>query len=1673
MASPMLDRSPSLSSDSGTSSVATLPTPALPPTSSFPSSVYPHKADDHHDDEYATPATVNHYTSHTTTPRSSNTRTTTKPSSPWSTGHRATVSFDNAREIFSNSETSSFNRSPSSAKTSLLNQQAPQDAEKIASWRAKAVNNNSSSRSPTRSSSSSVNTPDVTSASSNKILSPLGAITMGGTSPSTQAPRSPTRFGSTLRSPTTPTRTLESPFVNRNSPATFSRHPPSPTRQRTLSNSPTRMTTHVTSPVTNLNSPSQRELSSAIFASRGLDDSNSIIVAEREDIVGSTPVMTTGLKRFDSVSSVGGRTAMGHRRAMTLPVNSLTQEGLPSPIAEEVAGLPGRARLSRPAEAPSSFAPSAVFSSSHGLSRQAAGSSTTRQNSGRSTSPSKLLLPSQTVKAIDQQRQNLVAYEYLCHVRETQEWLDSCITTRPQDAPPMWSDAANDFEQSLRNGYALAHLARSLGGPNCQGPIYNDPVRHFRHTDNINIFLTFIDEVGLPRIFHFETVDLYDGKNLPKVIYCLHALSHLLYRRGVAQRMNDLVGQVEFTDAEMRATEKGLDGVRMPNFRGIGQALDKHSSMKSQSPPPETEQQLQQRLLIECQQDIVEMQAVARGFLCKLKVKEMKRIRDQLERQRRVAEEEKRQKFEAEQRKQKLEEMQRQEQERQRIEFEKREQEKREHEARLKAQRDHEQAVQHASRVLVGLQAHARGSLSRQALLDKIRLMRTNETFIVQVQATCRGHLTRQRHQAKANHLRKAEVVRSFGKLTSLARAALVRKKVDVQKQNLGFVEPDVVGLQAQLRGWSARTSFLAWRDNVYRNEDVVVYLQSLCRGALVRNKFDMMKWQMHSNMDAIVKLQALIRSRQQRLDYLQLRTGTNVPVSTIKNFARLLDDSEHDYRGQVLVESLRKQLVSNVRETQDLEDDVRDLDTKIALLVKNKITHEVARSQRSQRTGLAPLKRDSLLAAANDPFATSSETLDRQTQRKLELYQQMFWHLQTTPSYFARLFAKMGNNQDGASARKGHKSLEAITMVVFGYAQAQREEFLLLKLFQRSIEEELLYVPSVAAFVKGNFLFVKLLMQYGRGINQRRALQDIIGVQVNAIMDSRELNLSTDPVAIYKSLIAQEETRTGVVSSRPLDVDYAYAVSDPETNQTFIKHLIALRQATDSILKSLLASTHLMPYGVRLVARDLFRALRSRFPNESEAEMLRVAGHLVYYRFIQPAIIAPETFDIVSGVVPIQERQNLSEVAKLLNQVSVGRLFGQDQAYLMPMNNFLESSSARFATWIQDVMAVEDAEIHFRADEWIDAKSAQQPVVYISPNDIYSTHSTILDHIDVVAPDSNDPLRMIVVELGGVPIGGSAELTRARADEVPLTLTTRLRADDDPNAEGKLLFSQAKRKVIGILKVHSGNDLEQVLSQQVTEEDEITWSTIVEEELQDEQIQAGLQKRKLIIAQDDIRLMTFHQLKMSCLQNILNLRQQGLISKQDKYQTLLDSIALDIRSKHYRRVQRQNEITTMQATLTTLRQKQKYLQDQIKSYHVYIDQSMTSIQKKSKKRIILPWSLQGSHERSLERQGKRYKYGSYKYTAQTLYDKGILLSVDQYSPKQFDKVALTISSDQVGLFELKTEFGDQTLTTIEIKLEDLLEMQFAGRQTLEIGTVAKVNLNLLVHLINRKFYTS
>lgn len=138
----------------------------------------------------------------------------------------------------------------------------------------------------------------------------------------------------------------------------------------------------------------------------------------------------------------------------------------------------------------------------------------------------------------------------------------------------------------------------------------------FRHSDNLAIFFRYLDEVQLPDLFRFELIDLYEKKNIPKVIYCIHALSWILFRKGIVDfRIGNLVGQLEFEHHELEAMQRGLDklGVNMPSFGNMG--ADFGVEPEPEPEPEETEEERVERELGENEESIIDLQSLARAAL--------------------------------------------------------------------------------------------------------------------------------------------------------------------------------------------------------------------------------------------------------------------------------------------------------------------------------------------------------------------------------------------------------------------------------------------------------------------------------------------------------------------------------------------------------------------------------------------------------------------------------------------------------------------------------------------------------------------------------------------------------------------------------------------------------------------------------------------------------------------------------------------------------------------------------------------------------------------------------------------------------------------------------------------------------------------------------------------------
>lgn len=155
----------------------------------------------------------------------------------------------------------------------------------------------------------------------------------------------------------------------------------------------------------------------------------------------------------------------------------------------------------------------------------------------------------------------------------------------------------------------------------------------------------------------------------------------------------------------------------------------------------------------------------------------------------------------------------------------------------------------------------------------------------------------------------------------------------------------------------------------------------------------------------------------------------------------------------------------------------------------------------------------------------------------------------------------------------------------------------------------------------------------------------------------------------------------------------------------------------------------------------------------------------------------------------------------------------------------------------------------------------------------------------------------------------------------------------------------------------------------------------------------------------------------------------------------------------------------------------------QLKSYNDYIEQAMVTLQnKRGKRRFLLPFTRQYNHMRELQRAGREYRFGSFKYSARNLAEKGILVSWQGYNERQWDRLDITISSNTVGVFEIQGSQGSMMIpgAFAEVPLDGLLQAQFDNHQFMNLfgegkdgggAGCVRLNVNLFLHLIFKKFY--
>ncbi|XP_027738674.1 ras GTPase-activating-like protein IQGAP2 isoform X10 [Empidonax traillii] len=1388
------------------------------------------------------------------------------------------------------------------------------------------------------------------------------------------------------------------------------------------------------------------------------------------------------------------------------------------------------------------------------------------------------------------------AKTWLCKPITQTKWMEVCLD---EELPP-----TTELEEGLRNGVYLAKLAKFFA-PNVvsdkkiydvEQARYKRSGLHFRHTDNTVQWLRAMESIGLPKIFYPETTDVYDRKNIPRMIYCIHALSLYLFKLGLAPQIQDLLGKVDFTEEEISNMRKELEkyGIQMPSFSKIGGILASELSVDEaalhaaviaineavergvaeqtittlRNPnamllnvDEELAQDYQNELLeakrkkessarlkvngtiSDEERDVYEellTQAEIQGNINKINriiaIGHINEAVDQGNPEKtlealllptaklqdvRPANARHYQDILHHAKAQKCKESQ--------------------DESALLWLDEIQRGISDGNNNIKEAAIMAAGISMINKSLEKGDsqpiLMILQSKFGLRITPECADVYFRNLSEAKnlkntqgsnespwiklvmkrmydyyynveteegtcdapegvvpkTSWLTGEEIQNIVGQVTAdynreqlwlanenlivrlqaQARGFLVRRNYQERKAYLQNQEPSAIKIQAFWKGFKQRKSYVDRLKVLQGNVAAIVKIQSWVKMWLARRAYRKRLQYFKDHNDQIVKIQAFLRANKAREDYRTLIGAENPPLTVLRKFAYLLDQSDLDFQEELEVTRLREEVVTKIRSNQQLEKDLNLMDIKIGLLVKNRITLQdvVLHSKKLNKKSKSQLEEMIMVDKQG------IKGLSKERRKKLEAYQHLFYLLQTNPTYLAKLIFQMPQN-------KSTKFMDTVIFTLYNYASNQREEYLLLKLFKTALEEEITSkVDQIQDIVTGNPTVIKMVVSFNRGARGQNTLRQLLAPVVKEIMDDKSLVINTSPVDVYKSWVNQLEMQTGEASKLPYDVTTEQALTHTEVVNKLESSIQSLRAVTDKVLASIFSSLNMMPYGMRYIAKVLKSSLHEKFPDATEDELLKIVGNLLYYRYMNPAIVAPDGFDIIDmtagGQIHPDQRRNLGCVAKVLQHAASNKLFEGESEHLSSMNTYLSQTYQKFRNFFQAACDVPEPEEKFNIDEYSDMVTLSKPVIYISIEEIINTHSLLLEHQDAIATETNDLLNELLEGLGPVPdiesfLGEGAvdpndpnkesTLNQLAKTEISLSLTSKYELREGEDQDLKSLMIRTKRLIVDVIRTQPGDTLLEILETPATAQQESENLKLVEKRAILDSKTPEKMKHSQSIFEDG--QLPIEQKKRKIQRNLRTLEQAGLVSSATKYQEIINEIAKDIRNQRRYRHHRKAELVKLQQTLNALNSKTAFYEEQINYYNTYIKTCLDNLTRKNSRRSI---KLDGKEE---VKGSKKLKQTSIKYTAARLHEKGVILEIEDLQTNQFKNVMFDITpGEEVGDFEIKAKFLGVEMEKVQLHFQDLLQMQYEGVAVMKMFDKAKVNVNLLIFLLNKKFY--
>ncbi|KAK8211675.1 Rho GTPase activation protein [Phyllosticta paracitricarpa] len=464
--------------------------------------------------------------------------------------------------------------------------------------------------------------------------------------------------------------------------------------------------------------------------------------------------------------------------------------------------------------------------------------------------------------------------------------------------------------------------------------------------------------------------------------------------------------------------------------------------------------------------------------------------------------------------------------------------------------------------------------------------------------------------------------------------------------------------------------------------------------------------------------------------------------------------------RAQKNLRELKSRISTQSKKNFVLEKDVRYLDSRIALLIQNRMA----------------LEEQNEVASHLDESAEIQEGFfpnDEQTQK----YGNLLFLLQSEPRHIAHLCRLV-------SMAEIDSLLQTVMFTIYGNQYESREEHLLLTMFQ-----------SVLTYQFEN------TMDHSRGPGQSY-LKVVLAERINSLIELKDLDLEINPLKVYEKMIQEIEDSEGRLPAHlPRGVTAEQAAENETVQQIIAPRLTMLMEIANSFLSTIIDGLEETPYGIRWICKQIRSLSKRKYPDASDATICTLIGGFFFLRFINPAIVTPRSYMLIDAIPAENPKRTLTYIAKMLQNLANKPSYAKEP-YMIKLQPFLQQNKDRINKFMLDLCEVQDFYESLEMDNYV-ALSKRDLELSITLNEVYATHALLERHADALTRDENSHLAVLLQELGSAP----SQLPRKenRTINLPLFSKWETPIDDLTSAlditQDEVYFMEAKSTFVMILR--------------------------------------------------------------------------------------------------------------------------------------------------------------------------------------------------------------------------------------------------------------------------------